>query len=293
MHRLLQFGLGAEKYTFTPDDQASIQPRFGDTLPESLRLPGLDGGFNVYGTDRAPSAIGNLQAFFWIIATDNGFSLSQMEAAQHEIFSMLGRGEQPLIKEDQAGLQMWTWATVNNVQMAQNARQRAGKYQQWQINFQAPKSRWYATGGDLINATDSIFEDGLPTPAPKIEQVLVNDGDTVTITNNGNAPAGAYVRWDIPPGASATNPTLTRFNAVGIQQDYIQYLDSVPQNTVIEIDARNAKTMKNFIVTPSYQKLDVKHGRWLEIMPGDNTLHVSGTFGADVRLTVDCWDTYF
>jgi hypothetical protein len=145
----------------------------------------------------------------------------------------------------------------------------------------------------LYNSAESLFLDGLPVFTPKVDRVNVSNGSTVTVTNRGNATAGTYIRWEAPSGVTLTNPKLTRNNEYGQLADSIQYTDVLSPLDVVDIDGRGHLLFENDVVTPSYEKLDVLHGGWLEIPPGTSTLTVSGTFsGGSGKLTVDIWDSY-
>jgi len=289
MDTLLRFGYGVRSYVFDPEQQASIQPEFGDNLAQSERTIGMSGGIYIYGADAPPAGIGNVQAFFWIIADSN----EEMEAERLLFMQMKHWGPKQLIKRLTNGTQVWTWGVVTNVRPLQvNASSLPHKYLQMEINFHCPKAVWYGAGVPLVdNAT--LVQNGLPLTAPKIDRQSVGNGDTVTVTNNGIAPAGVYIRWEAPTGVTITNPKLTRDNEAGIEVDHVQYTDTLNPNDVVDIDCRNHLLYDNYVVTPNYGKLDVKHGEWLRLEPGANVLDVSGTFsGGDGLLTIDAWDVY-
>jgi len=290
MDELLRFGFGTYSYIFDRPNQVSLQGDFGDAQPKSADVLGMSGGAYLYGMERQPSGAGNVQGYFWIFAD----GLNDMADLRDEVKAMLDWGPKHLIKRLQSGVQVWTWGVVTNVQMAQSAKNVPHRMQLVQVNWHCPTGRWYGHGGTaLYDSAESLFLDGLPVFTPKVDRVDVGNGDTVTVTNLGNATAGCYIRWEAPTGVSILNPKLTRNNEYGQLADSIEYTDTLAALDVVDIDGRGHLLFENDTVTPSYDKLTVLHGGWLEIPPGTSTLTVAGTFtGGDGKLTVDIWDTY-
>jgi hypothetical protein len=288
--RLLRFGNGARSYDFTALHLRSMPSGFGDILTNTIRLIGLSGGFNNNGRNRNRRAIGTLQASFLIRADGTASDMAQKQRA---IYAMQDWGEARLFKEYGDEVQVWTWASITNIQMPQRADDHSYIWQDVQISFNCPKALWYGKPDMLFFEDAWILDSGLSLSVPKVDAVAVGNGDTVEITNDGNATAGAYVRWDIPTGVTVINPTLIRRNEASEIVDELTYSDTLVADDVVEIDARNHQTLKNLIASPSYQNLDIASGAWLELPPGTTTLEISGSFtGGDALLTVDCWDTY-
>lgn len=289
--RLLKFGNGAKSYDLTQHLQMSLPSGFGQGTPNTTRIIGMDGGYNLDGRDRVKSAIGDVQANFLLEADGTHADMAQKRRA---IMQMRDWPEMRLFKEYGDEVQVWTWATVKDIQMPQRSDDLSYIWQDVMIIWNCPKSRWYGKPDMLFFEDAWILDDGLALSTPKVDQVAVGNGDTITINNAGNATAGAYVRWDIPTGVSVLNPTLLRRNEANEIVDQISYLDTLVEDDVVEIDARDHQTLKNLIAVPSYQALSVASGAWLQLPPGTTTLEISGSFtGGDALLTLDCWDTYF
>ena len=291
MDELLRFGYGSYSYIFERANQVSLQGDFGDAAPKSADILGAGGGAYLYGMDRQPTGAGNVQGYFWLHAS----SPSEMASLRDEVKQMKDWGPKHLIKRLQSGVQVWTWGIVTNIQMPQTVKNVPHRMQQVQINFHCPTGLWYGHNGSILyDSAESLFLDGLPVFTPKVDRVDVGNGDTVQITNNGNATAGVYIRWEAPTGVTIQNPKLTRNNEYGQLADSIEYSDTLTPLDVVDIDGRRHLLFENDTVTPSYDKLTVLHGGWLEIPPGTHTLTVAGTFtGGDGKLTVDCWDSYY
>lgn len=284
MDTIKQFGQDGTYYQFPYDQQVSLQGDFGDTLPDVVRLAGLDGSYNTMARSRPRSAVGNVQLIFWLFAE----TAAEMATARNNVLKMLGWGHKRLFKTLGDGTLVWTWAIVNNLRMPQSARDLPHKQQQVTVNFQCDKSRWYGASGYVLN-TDGSVTDGTTA---QVNGTSVTNGSTVNVTNNGTAPAGCYIKWVTGVGVTVTNPTISRDEGA-VTVNSVQYTDTVAQSTTIEIDGRNHTLSENMSVTPTYGKLTTTSADWLEIPPGTHTLDIAGTFSAGVALTVKFWDTYF
>lgn len=282
MDMLVKFGVGSGAFVFPQEDQVSIDYNFADTMQQSVRLIGKDGGISPYGTGRAPAEMGNLSITYLVEGVD---AIDMGHRAT--IFRKLGyMGQQRLFMRHRNGRMMWTWALCSSVGMSQNVGQRPHVRQRVTLTFQCQDSKWYHTDGMLFFDDGLSFGDGLVFPPMKLDQESVDNGDTVDVTNYGNAPVAPVIRWDIPTGVTATNPTLTWANPQGNIVYSVQYAASLGGDDVVEIDCRNQS------VAPSFNNLVVTHGAWMEIHPGTQTLTVTGTFSANVDLTIDFWDAW-
>lgn len=289
MHILKQFGLGRNKYIFTAENQAQIQPYFGDNTPQTIRLAGMDGGMSVHSDSRPPSGVGNVQAYIWLHAE----TPAEMETKQQAVMAMASYGLSKLFKERYDGTLLWTWAVVTNIEMSQSAKNVPHKQLQYQINFNCEKSRWYGKTGMLFLDDGLGLDDGLTLPGPQIDRVTKTTGQTITITNDGDAPAGAYIWLEAPASEDVTDCRLTRLSDDGVSDaDWVQYTDTISDSEVVIIDGRDHSVQENYVVIPDFGKLDALRAAWMEFLPGENTLTVTGTFTNGVILSVDCWNTY-
>jgi len=284
MDRLIQFGTSDDVYYAFDDVLSQVRPYFGEAVPLTTTIPGVNGGFNVGGRSASRLGLANLQAFMWFEAVDS----NTMQSLIRDVYKMLHWGEQRLFKRDMAGDVMWTWAMVNNIDLNQNVANRPRKQQQVQLNYQCPRAVWFRKPDDVLSSagayTEGATRDGSNT---------VGDGDSIVVTNNGNAPAGLYLKWTVPSGQSLTNPRVARRDGAGTDIEYIQYTGTLSASSTWEADARNHQLQLGGVVSSDYDKLTVITGEWLTLPPGDTTLHISGTFtGGDCTLDLDWWDTY-
>ena len=290
---LTKFGIGNNTYDLS--DTSVLSPvrnpsGFGDFRINNVTLMGTDGAYNGDGRDRPRSNAGQL-AVSYILKADG----TQADMAQklRALYEMQNWGEKRLFKQYGDGVTVWTWATVN-VSNQNRDDDRSYIWMPVDLTFNCPKARWYGKPDMQFFNDGWVLDDGINLSVPKVEEESVGNGDTVEISNAGNADAGAYIRLDIPEGVSVQNFSITRRNEAGLIVDQLTYNDTLVANDVLIIDARDHSTIKNMIVEPSYANLDEYSDQWLVIPPGTTTLEIAGTFvGGNADLTLDCWDTYF
>ena len=287
MHMLLKFGVGANAFVFPQASQTSFDFNFADTMQQSVRLIGKDGAISPFGTGRPPAEMGNVSVSYIVESlTQNPPDALDMGHQIAMFRSLPYRGQQRLYMKHQNGRIMWTWALCSSVQTPHNVSNRPHQYQRVQLTFQCQDSKWYYTDGQIFFDDGMTFGDGLVFPPLKLDQESVGNSSTVSVTNYGNAPASPIIQWDIPSGVTATNPTLTWSNVDGNVIYSVQYTASLGGNDIVIINC------KDLSVLPSFSNLTVTHGAWMEIPPGSHTLTVTGTFSANVDLSIDFQDAW-
>lgn len=290
MHEIVQFGQGVfgPKYDFTAAhvEQVTRLPVFGNTLTNSSRLIGLDGSFNNNFRRRAPSAAGNVRLVMNLLGDG---TLSDMEGKLQVLMEMLAWGEQRLFKTLDDGTLLWTWATVTNIRPQFNEEGLSYLVNSVEIDWTCPTARWYGKDGLALADTTN----GWTVPGPKVDRVTRQGGEVISIANDGNAPAGAYMWFESPFGNSYSNPGLTRYVSGVTIAEQVIYNDTLSSADVVAIDARNHETQLNNSVVGDYDRVSTASATWMELLPGNSTLVVMGSGAAGVILTVDCWDTYY
>lgn len=289
--RLKEFGIGTYSYNFVDFDVLYPLVPVVNGSPmrvSNAQVIGIDGAYNSGGLNRARSGVLTLQTGITLRA--NGHD--QMEQRLRALQEMKQWGEKRLFKTTADNLDMWAWATCLDV--VGRLREDDTSYLQADVDitFNIPRARWYRKSDMSFFDSGFTVGDGITLSTPQIEAQSVGDGSTVNLTNNGNAYAGVYVRWDIPTGETATNPTITRQNEIGQDVDVLAYTGTLSGDDVLIMDARNHSTTLNMIANPDYENVDAATGAWLEVPPGTITLNISGTFSANANLTLDIWDTY-
>ncbi len=282
MDSLIRFGLGsAEAYHFEPARQTEYQDNFADIMQQSVRVPGKDGGISPFGLGRGPAEVGNVRVGFWV----HGNSIAETGHLVSLVKRMAYWGVRRLFKRHQNGELMWTWASVSSIQVPQVVRRMPHLRQQVQMTFQCLETKWYTRPGMTFFDDGLTFGDGLTFAPLQVDQETVSDSSTVTVTNRGNTPVSAYVRWDGNGTDSFTNPVITRKNWLGETVNQLTYTATIGANDVVEIDARSFKATTRSALT-------VLSGDWLTIPAGTWDLEISGTFTTNAKLTVDFWDAW-
>lgn len=294
MDKLLQFGtIAGQRKIFDGDN--SLSPAGESRLnfrSQSVQTVDIPGGTGVYIADGpgATRTVSRTITGVWRLRGDG--TASDIATKKREFDAMLYRGQQRLFKEMGDGIQVWTWAFCEDVQIGESRDRMDYIWPTVRVTWYCPPGRWFGKDTTTFFDGESTFADNLPVTPLKVDSVSVADGDTVTITNNGTDYAGLYIRLVAPTGVTVTNPSFERREA-GLAVDRITYQDTLNPGDVITLDSRNKGGTENTIAYPTYTKVDELHGGWIQIPPGTHTIYVSGTFsGGDATLTLDCWDVY-
>ena len=155
--------------------------------------------------------------------------------------------------------------------------------QQVQMTFQCPETKWYSRTDQQFLNDDLVLDGSWDLPGLKVDQTTVSDGSTVSVTNRGNAPVSAFVRWQGNGSDSFTNPVITRENWLGAVVNQLTYTDTIGANDVVEIDSRS-------LSCTDISKFTRLSNDWLTIPGGTWDLEISGTFTTNAKLTIDFWD---
>lgn len=284
---ITQFGEGATKYIF-PMTLQSYSDNFGDLVPSTQRLPGVDGGFDLYGDDPAPAEVGSVRLGYTLIAT----SRSGMDDLRDAVAAMKAWGKQRLFMQptDPADAIRWTWAKVNNIQMAQEPSLHTDLWQPVTVIWQCADPAWYGRGtegklwGEMVWGTDkwggaAAFQAG--------SGQITNLADSV---NNGNAISLPRITIRCSAGQTATNPIIERVVS-GVVKDRITYTGVLIAGDELVIDCRNVSVKKNGVGV--YASIAAQHPDWMRLLPGSNSLRVKFSYTTDaagVRVTwYDVW----
>jgi len=269
-------------YVFPPQTEGG--GNFGNAVQRTVRLPGMTGGFDEYGNGRAPGEVGNGRTMWYLKAQ----SMADMRRLTDEAAAMADmRAGLLFVNPFDGGEMRWTRARVSDISGPESVFDRPDKSLRVTANFQCRTGRWYSRAGQVFSDDGWMSDSGLYGLTPQVYQQAVDDGDTITVTNYGNAWASPFIRWEGDGSDTFTNPVLSRYDPdTGELIDRITYTGTVGINDVIEIDCRN------FRVTPDYDAVSVYSASWLLLPPGSTTLVVTGTFPGDGLLTIEFWDTW-
>src|SRR5690606_17531087 len=137
-----RFGSGSKIYNFPPTVQ-NFSDTFADLVPQTVRMPGVSGGFDNYGSEAAPSEIGVVRLNFtltddWVkVAYSESDVAIAMHAARDAVVKMAAWGRMKLFRTIYGTTERFCWARVNNINMAQNDENNTHLWQPVQVVFQS------------------------------------------------------------------------------------------------------------------------------------------------------------
>ncbi len=280
MHTLTQFGQGDDAITFDPQRQINYDDNFAHNRPTFVTRPALSGAYDADGTGAAPTQAGTVDYTGWLLG-------AQVDALRQTMRGGATRGRLPLYKQESDGALRWTWARVRRIDTPQAADTRPDQRQQVRVLFAMPYPRWWGLADALFLDSGVTLDDEPALPGAQLDRVSVQDGSTVSIHNNGNAPAPAFIRWEANSNGDAfSGATLRRYAANGTLAQEVRYLGALSGGDVLEIDALR------YSVTPDFAGFQARSADWLSIPAGTHTLHVAGSLPDGARLTVLILDTH-
>jgi hypothetical protein len=154
MVRLLKYTGRWGSYTFPP--QSSGSDNFLEVIANTQRIPGVDGGYDAFGTRRSNQAIGNINAEWWL---QNG----SMTTLRDTVGAIAGWGKQRLftdVWDNTRQDKRWTWARINNLRAPENVKTLPHQQQKVTASFQVNEPGW--KGGQKLIYMDEghIMDDG-------------------------------------------------------------------------------------------------------------------------------------
>jgi hypothetical protein len=295
MSKLVKFGMLPYRYDFSAETrmkQLGVKPdRFDAMTVTATDIPGADGSMPHSWHGRGQTSSREIRLRFRY--TGDG-TQSDVEAFGDELHAMKSWGYTRLFKQKPDGTLLWTWACCTNVSVGSDRDNLDYVWPTGEITFYCPTARWYTKAGMGFLDDGLFFDDDLTIPAPQIYQQTVDDGDTVQLTNNGNAPAGVFCWWEAPSGESVTNPQISRLSVDGVNDaDRLRYVGTLSGGDVVIMDARNHLIQENYSTTGDLSKVDALRAVWFEIPPGTHDIHIAGTFTNGAILSLDLWDVYY
>lgn len=296
------------------DNGVEVGTNFGSVKPQTEALPGMDGGYDNFGDGPAPKEIGNLR-FNLILKADTH---AEMQTKRDALLRLAAMKRKRLFVEptDTTRPVRWNLARVNDIQLSENFRNRPWQTQAATLNFQLSDPRWYSKE-DMWYLDDGLLLDsGLTFQGPT--PVNVNDGDTLTITNEGTAPTkpvitvkgGASVAWYIgdayvvgQEGLYVGGYVSGAVQGFGMRQigDDGQVLNewfwlgtvAVGERLVIDCGACTVRHESIAGDANGYPDFYITKGfAFPSLEPGDNHFEIFGTFTGDVEVSVEFFDAW-
>lgn len=267
MRRVLSFG----DYTFPdtiPARGEILRTNFANGVTRTVRLPGMDGGYDEYGSDRLASEIGNVRYRFMLVAE----TPSEMADLRDEVMALADLGITELTIETPAGDERWTWAKVNNISMPTQPDVYSDKMVEVTIDWQVTLPRWFSDSED----------------SPQVEACSGTD-TTFMVANGGNAAAVPI--FTIDPSTDLTSGITIQRLVSAVVVDEIDFDAALLASDVLVIDCKALAVKKNG--SDAYgTAFSADHPAWLRLLPGDNTIKVILGGGESASVTVEWNDTW-
>jgi hypothetical protein len=275
-----------------PATLQTYNDNFKDVLARSERLPGVDGGIDLYGSGRGVGPVGNITITFYLVSRDpNGMQALIDTLATTKDW---GKGVLYYQPSDSGLAERWCHCRVNNITTSRGYR--AGEvFQTVQMIFQADDPFWYGKG----NASGSIIGIDFTFGSSRIgggSTVTAASGLSTSITSL--APSGnafTFAQIGILPKASGpaqtcTDPIIRRV-VNGAVMDELRYHGNLAAGDKLFIDPRRHKALKNGVSVAD--DIEFLTADWMRLMPGSNTLKVlfaNSSDAADVNIRyLDRW----
>jgi hypothetical protein len=269
MKRIISFGT----YTFPdsiPSSGEILRTNFGDAVPRTTRLPGLDGGFDNMGDAPAPNEIGFVRARLTLVAS----SAADMAARRDAVMAMMRAGRATLTAETFAGAMRYCMAKVNNINLPAVYDARSARIIDATVDFQVAYPRWYsaAAGSPVGISASGTLTDG-------------------TVTASGTAVAQPVITVTATTAISAGGLTIRRMVS-SVVADEIVYAAALANADVLAINCQGLTVRKNG--TDAYgAAFSAAHPAWLRLQPGANTIRVILGGGETATVSVAWEDTWY
>lgn len=269
--RLLRFGSGTTVYTF-PDTQQAYRDNFASVVPRTVRLPGLSGGFDQFGSDVAPHEIGMVSIQYVLTAPTRG----EMQAKRDTVKSLTSLGVRRLYMQPGDQTERWCEARVNNINMAQQIDGFTDLHQPVTIDFQVADPYWLQQGTESWSWGDGTLWGGNVWGGTATPQSLTGTSNTFTENVSGVHITFPRMTLQVPSGASCSNPRIQRI-VDGQVQDEVSYTGTLAAGSTLEINCRRLSVTLNNVNAYS-AAFAWRRPSWFRLTPGNNSIRV--LFGA-------------
>jgi len=251
--RLKRFGPESGGYDLQQSGihQQSYDDNFADAVPRTVRLPGLSGGFDQYGSGLAPLEIGKVSLDLVIIAATR----SAMDAKRRDLRALAFNGVQTLVREvDFSANDQWCYARINSIQMPQSEERHSDLWQRVRIDWQVADPGWRYT----IASPDEISASGVLT--------------TDTLSYAGTQPTHPMITITPPAGESCQNPKVRRY-VDGTLVDEVAYAGTVAAEEELVINCETLGVTLDG--ANAYDDFTNTRAGWFTLLAGDNDIRVT------------------
>lgn len=293
MRRVKKFIGWDGSYTF-PVEQNKLETNFAQLETETLRLPGLDGVFDLHGWSRSYASAGDVRVGWELIAETRG----ELAVLRDAALKMAGYGPQRLfiIPENapSEGQRLrWCWARVQAIQIEEDAA-RGLAHQPVEARYLAAEPVWYGRDewqylddGWYLNSTWTL-------PGPAVVAANVATGSTIVGLNAGTHTTRPLIR--IKANASALDPRLTQASPTGGAplSGFVWYGALAPGEALV-VDSERQRVIKEGPLGDevAYARFEALYGTgFAELLPGANTFTLGGAC-TDVTVSLEYADAWY
>lgn len=268
---LNRFEAGGNTYTF-PDTLQDYSDNFGDTVPRTTRLPGLDGGFDELGISPAPGEIGTVRQRFVLVAA----SRAGMDTLRDNVKKLKGWPKGRLYMRPTnypTDGERYAVARIDSIQMPKREQMHTDLWQEVTVIWQVSSPIWLASG-DLSAAF--VEASG---------EVTNVNGDITPLVST--APSLAIITIQPGTGQSCENPQVQRIVDSEVV-DEVSYTGTLVEDDLLIIDA-GAKSVTLNGADAYTSSFDFLHHDWFRLLPGDNAIRVVFENAGDAAHVVWEW----
>lgn len=262
---MTSFEFGA--YTF--ENVQSYSDNFRDTVPRTVRLPGTDGGYDIFGPEAPPVQIGNVDISFVLVA----YSRSDMQAKRDAVGALVWDGWDKLKKTPTGAADTrFCVAKVNSIRMPEDRAGHSDLHQQVQVSFQVAVPFWFVNEFEASEwGEGDSWGQNVPWGGSPVSQACSGLSTDISLTNDGNAVA--IPRVQVSCGGAQTCEDVSIEHIVGGSAvETVEYTGVIGNSENLYIDCRTKSVL--YEAADAYDDFDFDHPDWLRLLPGSNTLRV-------------------
>lgn len=259
----VRFGDGEHSYTFPyPQD---ILDNFAETQAKLLQIPGMAGGFDVYGVGAAPGVGGQVRLKFNVYSSDPEDMTSLIDAARQ----MPGWGIQRLIVQPTDPLlpERWCWARAD-LKNPLDIR-RASVNQQIDVDFLVQSPYWYTQGTE--GPLWGTFKWGAKNWGATSTVHSLTSSTSFTITPGGNCQTLARIILRTTAAQGFYNPVIRRLVGGDIVDELVFTNTAILASSFLIINPRARRVKHNW--ADWYPYMTARNPDWFRLDPGvENTI---------------------
>jgi hypothetical protein len=240
----------------------------------------MDGGFDVYGVEAAPSSVGTVYVDFTLIAeVEMGrYGAASYDEGLQRAFDTLGElanfGQKRLFLTPYLGAtERFCWAKINNISISKQPSEALHFHQNVGVIFQVASPYWYTRGTESWQWGDgTTWGGGAKWGGNATPHAVSGLSTSFTETISGNAYTSPRITIECGAGQTAEDVTVQRLEN-GIIRDEVKYTGVLSAGDSLEINCR-AKSVK-LNGSAAYEGFTAtRQDVWFRLFPSANSIKV-------------------